>query len=160
MAQVIITDQQAVADHWSMWVRTVIVGAVTGIIFYELTLIIGRYIIDPIVCRNIINAALCTDSTPLAGNIATILVGVVGLVAMVRMNIARPIITAVASAALLWQLASWTEGLFWLEALLWTAILYAGAYSLFGWIIRHEKLWVTITVSILIVLIVRIAVIL
>jgi hypothetical protein len=143
-----------------MWVRTIIVGAVTGIIFYELTLIIGRYIIDPVACRQVINAALCTDSTPMAGNIATILVAVVGVVAMVRMNIARPIITGVAAAALLWDLASWTEGLFWLEAIAWTAILYAGAYSLFGWIIRHEKLWVTLALSALIVLVIRIALVL
>jgi len=160
VAQVIITDQSTVADHWSMWVRTIIVGAVTGIVFYELTLIIGRYIIDPLVCRQIINAALCTDSTPLAGNISAILVAVVGVVAMVRMNIARPIIIGVASAALLWNLATWTEGLYWTEALVWSAILYAAAYSLFGWIIRHEKLWVTLSVSVLIVLIVRIALVL
>jgi hypothetical protein len=160
MAQVIIVDQQAVAESYAMWVRTIILGAVTGLLFWILTVIVARYIVDPIVCGRFFNAALCTDSTPLSGNIATIFAATVGVIAMVRMGAARPIVVAVASAALLWNLSTWTDGLFWLEAVAWSVILYAAVYALFSWITRYATLWVTALVSVLIVLIIRIALVL
>lgn len=160
MAQVIIVNQQAVAESYAMWVRTIILGAVTGLLFWILTIIIGHYIVDPIVCGRFFNAALCTDSIPLSGNIATIFAASVGVIAMVRMGAARPIIVAVASAALLWNLSTWTDGLFWLEAVAWSVILYAAVYALFSWITRYATLWVTALVSVLIVLIIRIALVL
>jgi hypothetical protein len=160
MAQVIIVDQQAVAESYAMWVRTIILGAVTGLLFWILTVIVACYIVDPIVCGRFFNAALCTDSTPLSGNIATIFAATVGVIAMVRMGAARPIVVAVASAALLWNLSTWTDGLFWLEAVAWSVILYAAVYALFSWITRYATLWVTALVSVLIVLIIRIALVL
>jgi hypothetical protein len=160
MAQVIITDQQAVAESYAMWVRTIVLGAVTGLIFWLLTLIVGHYIVDPIVCGRFFNAALCTDSTPLSGNIATIFAATAGVIAMVRIGAARPIIVAVASAALLWDLAAWTDGLFWLEAVVWSIVLYAAVFALFSWITRYAALWVTAVVSLLIVIIIRIALVL
>ena len=160
MAQVIITDQQAVAESYSMWVRTIILGAVTGFIFWLLTIIVARYIVDPLACGRLFNAAVCVDSTPLAGNIAAILAAIVGLISMVRIAAARPIVIAVATAALLWDLGAWTDGLFWLEAVSWSIILYAAAYALFSWITRSANLLMTVVISLLIVLIIRIAVVL
>jgi len=160
MAQVIITDQQAVAESYAMWVRTIILGAVTGLIFWLLTIIVARYVIDPLACGRAFNAALCVDSTPLAGNIAAILAAVVSVIAMVRIGAARPIVIAVATAALLWDLGAWTDGLFWLEAVAWSVILYAAVFALFAWITRYANLLITIILSVLIVLIIRIALVL
>lgn len=157
MAQVVIVDQQAVAESYAMWIRTILLGAVTGLIFWLLTLIVGRYIVDPIVCGRFFNAALCNDSTSLSGNIATIFAATVGVIAMVRIGAARPIIVAVAAAALLWDLAAWTNGLFWLEAATWSIFLYAAVYALFSWVTRYASLLVTAVLSLLIVLVIRIA---
>lgn len=160
MAQVIITDQQAVAESYAMWVRTIILGAVTGLIFWLFTIIVAHYVIDPLACGRQFNANICVDSTPLAGNIAAILTAVVGVIAMVRISAARPIVIAVAAAALLWNLGAWTNGLFWLEAVAWSVVLYAATYALFAWITRYANLWITIALSLLIVFIIRIALVL
>lgn len=160
MAQIIITDQQALAESYAVWARTIVLGAVTGIIFWLLTVIVAKYIIDPLACGRAFNAALCVDSKPLAGNIAAILAGVFGVIAMVRIGAARPIVIAVATAALLWDLGTWTDGLFWLEAVVWSIVLYAGVYALFAWITRYANLLVTLILSVLIVLIIRIALVL
>ncbi|MDB5160243.1 MAG: rane protein of unknown function [Candidatus Saccharibacteria bacterium] len=160
MAQVIITDQQVISTSWREWGRTIVFGAITGLIFWLLTILLQRYIIDPLVCRQIVNATLCANSTPLAGNIAAILTGAVAVIFMVRAGIARPIILAVATAALLWDLAAWTNGLFWLEAVVWSIVLYALTYALFAWITRYATLWVTVVLSLLIVVIIRIALVL
>jgi len=160
MAQVIITDQRVVSAGWAAWGRTVAIGAVTGIIFWLLTLLIAHYVVEPLTCRQIVDASMCTNATPLAGTIATILAAVIAIGLMIRLRIARPIITAVATAALLWNLASWTAGLFWLEALGWSVLLYLLTFALFGWITRYITLWVTIVLSLLIVVVLRIALIL
>lgn len=160
MAQVIITDQQAIAESYTMWVRTIILGAVTGLIFWLFSIIVARYIIDPLACGRAFDAVICTDSAPLAGNIAAILAAVVGVISMVRISAARPIIIAVATAALLWNLGTWIDGLFWLQAVVWSIVLYALVYALFAWITRYASLWVTVVISLLIVLIIRIALVL
>lgn len=139
-----------------MWVRTIVLGAAIGLVFWILTVLIGRYVIEPLACGQVVNAALCADPKPLAGNIAAILVAVLGVIAMVRIGAARPIIVAVATAAILWQLGAWMSGLFWLEAIAWSVIIYALAYALFAWITRHALLWVTIVVSLVIVIFIRI----
>ena len=157
MAQVIIEDREAIARTWVMWGRTIALGAVIGLIFWLVTLLIGRFVVEPLACRQIVNAAMCTNATPLAGNIAAILVAVLAIVGMVRMGVARPIIIAAASAAVLWNLSTWTMGLFWIEAIIWSALLYALSYALFGWITRYMTLWVTIVISLIIVVIIRIA---
>jgi hypothetical protein len=143
-----------------MWVRTIVLGAVTGLIFWLLTILIANYVINPLACGRLFNATLCVDPTPVAGTIAAILAAVVGVISMVRIGAARPIIIAVASAALLWDLGAWTDGLFWLEAVAWSIVLYAAVYALFAWITRYANLWIVVTTSVLIVLIIRIALVL
>jgi len=157
MAQVIIEDQSVLSRTWVTWGRTIALGAALGLIFWILTVLLGRYVVEPLVCKDLVDAAVCVDAVPVAGKIATILVAVLGVIAMVRVRIARPIIIAVATAGLLWNLAGWTQGLFWLESIIWSVLLYALCFALFAWITRYVTLWVTIAVSLAIVLIIRIA---
>jgi hypothetical protein len=160
MARVIITDQQVINTSWREWGRIIVFGATTGLIFWLLTILLQRYVVDPIVCKQALNATLCSNSTPISGNIAAILTAVAAIIFMVRAGIARPVVIAVATAALLWDLAAWTDGLFWLEAVVWSIVLYALTYALFSWITRYATLWVTIVLSLLIVVIIRIALVL
>lgn len=160
MAQVIITDQQANAESLAMWVRTIVLGALLGILFWLLSTLIGHYVIEPLYCRQALNATLCTNSTEISGNIAAVLVAVAGVIAMVRIGAARPIVIAVATAALLWDLAAWTQGLFWLEAIAWGVLLYGLTFALFAWITRYASLLVTLIITVLIVIIIRIALVL
>lgn len=156
MAQVIIEDFQFVGRSWVWWIRTALIGVAIGLTFWILTTLIGHYVIEPLACKQVSSAATCINANSLAGNIATILVAVIAIVGMVRMRIARPIVIAVASAAVLWDLAAWTQGLFWLEAIGWSVLLYGVVFGLFAWITRYATLWVTLVLSLVVVLIVRI----
>lgn len=160
MAQVIITDEQQNAESMRTWARTAVLGALAGLLFWLIALLLGHYVIEPLTCGQNMNAAVCSNATPLAGNIAAVLVAVAGIVAMVRLRAARPIVIAAASAALLWDLAFWTQGLFWLEAIGWSVLVYALSYALFAWITRYASVWVTIVLSLLLVVIIRIALVL
>lgn len=156
----VVADEQLVDRTWIIWLRTLGIGAGLGIVFWLLTLLLGHYVIEPLACRDITNAGLCLNSTELAGNIAAILTAAAGIIILVRTGVFRPIILAVATAVLLWSLAGLTLGLFWGEALLWSILLYAFSYGLFAWIARYPRLWVSIAISVLIVLIIRIALVL
>lgn len=156
----VLGDSQTVVRTWQPWLQVIAVGAGVGILQWLLTVLIGNYIVEPLACRDLTDATFCTNATPLAGTISTILVAVAGTIALVRLGVARPIILSVATGALLWDLSGWTEGLLWIEALAWSLWLYVMCYVLFAWIARYTRLWVVIVLSVLIVAIIRIALVL
>jgi hypothetical protein len=145
---------------WQAWLRIVLVGAVVGVVVWILTLLIGKYIIEPFTCREIANVAQCVNAASIAGNIAAVLSALLALFALVRMNIAQPVIIAVGSAALLWDLAAWTNGLFWVESIAWAIVLWALSFGLFAWITRYTRMVPAIIVAFIVVVIIRIALIL
>lgn len=159
MAQVMTGDT---VDYrpWLPWVRLIGVGAGLGLVFWLLTLLLGRYVVEPITCRQIAEASLCTNATALAGNLAAIFTALIGAIVLVRLRMLRPLIAPVATAALLWELGAWTLGLGSVETIFWSIFLYATSYLLFTWISKYTQLWVAIAISALIVLIVRIALVL
>ena len=159
MAQV-YAEQEHTVPTWVPWARVLLIGAGLGLVFWLLTLLLNRYVIEPLVCRDVTQAALCVNSASISGNIATIFTALVGVFVLLRVGIPRPIIIGVASGALLWSLAGLSLGLFWVESLVWSIVLYAATYLLFTWIARYTNLWVVITISVLIILIIRIALIL
>lgn len=161
MAKVIVEKEQTVVvQTWQPWVRVIVIGLAIGFVAWVLTSLLARYVIEPLTCRDVANAAMCLNAVPVAGNVAAIIAGLLGTLVLVRMGIARPIVLAIASAALLWDVAAWTAGLHWFETILWTILLYALSYLLFAWIARYARLWVVLAVSILIVVIIRIALVL
>lgn len=161
MAKVIVEKEQTVVvQTWQPWVRVVVIGLAIGFVAWVLTSLLARYVIEPLTCRDVANAAMCLNAVPVAGNVSAIIAGLLGTLVLVRMGIARPIVLAIASAALLWDVAAWTAGLHWFETILWTILLYTLSYLLFAWIARYARLWVVLAVSILIVVIIRIALVL
>lgn len=159
MPQVIV-DEEIFSRSWVAWVRTIAFGVAVGIVFWLLTLLLDRYVIEPLACRQVANAGICLTSDALSGNIAALLAGALAVLGLVRWGVVRPIIIAVATIALLWDLASWTAGLPAWEVMLWSAGLYGVSYGLFAWIARYASLWVGVVISILVVLIIRISVLL
>lgn len=156
----VIAEQEYSDRTWVVWLRTIAIGGALGLIFWILTSLLANYVIEPLACRDLTNASVCSNASSLSGNIATIFTGLIGVIVMVRMGIYRPIILAIASAALLWNLAALTQGLHWAETIAWSIASYALTYGLFAWIARYALLWAVIVLSVLIVLIVRIALVL
>jgi len=160
MAQVIVDERTVVVKPWWARVRIVFTGAVLGLIWWVLTALIRIYIIEPIACRDLSNAATCVDSFGVAGNIATIVVAILGAFALVRTLQPRPIIIAVAAATVLWGLGQYLNGLSWYEAILWSVVLYAATYVLFGLVARIVWFPAAVITAIVTVAVVRILLIL
>lgn len=156
MAKVIVDERTVVVKPWWARVRIVFTGALLGLIWWVLTALLRFYVIEPIACRDLANAATCVDSLGVAGSIATVLVALIGAFLLVRTLQPRPIIIAVASAVVLWSLAYYFTGLAWYEAILWSILLYAVTYVLFGLIARIVWMPAAIMTAVVTALVIRI----
>jgi hypothetical protein len=156
----VVEDTYTVNHTLLAWVRLIGFGAIVGVAYWVVTLIIGRYVVEPWACRDLASAAVCLAPEVLAGKISTVLVATGAIFGMIRLRVVRPIIVAVASAVLLWELSAILSGLFWLETLAWSVLLYAISYALFGWIARAWSVLVAIIVAVVAAVVIRIAVML
>ena len=142
MAKVIKSDTepQSINSSYSLW-RVTLVGAISGFIYWALAPFIGNYI----------------QSAETAGNIATILVAVFGLMIMLRYHMAQSIVIATATGVTLWGLAQLTRGLSWAEAAIWSVFLYGLAYALYSWMARYIKPIPVLTAMLIIIIAVRVS---
>jgi len=161
MAKLILDETQprAVSLSYSWWMMALI-GAALGVLYWVLTLLVGHFIIDPLFCSDAVRASTCSSSVEISGNVAGILVATIGLGILVRLNVLRPLIVAIATAAILWGLASWTDGLGWAEVVAWSVLLYALCYVLFSWISRYARSVPVLVAVVAIVMIARIVLVL
>ncbi len=141
MAKVIKTEtkSQTIGASYS-FLLMLLIGLLTGALFWCLTLAIEHYVIDPVYCRSNINPSVCMNGESVSGNIASILAGLFAVMAMVRFSLARPLLVALASVFALWGLTDLLQGLNWGEAIAWSILLYALAYVLFSWAARYTKI--------------------
>jgi hypothetical protein len=107
-------------------------------------------------CRNLSSATTCVNGLGVAGDIATVLVAILGVFVLIRTLQPRPIIIAVAAAIVLWSLGYYVTGLAWYEALLWAILLYAATYALFGLIARIVWLPGAIITAFVVAVVIRI----
>lgn len=158
MAKVVAEQTRVVVQsEWQEWVKIIGTGAGVGLLVYLIGLLIGQYIVEPFMCRNVVDLASCADASVLAGRISSVLLAVAAIFALIKLTVARPLIVAVSAVAVLWDLSLWTAGLVWFEALAWSVVLYALSYALFGWIARHAHLIVSLVTALIVIIVIRLA---
>ncbi len=156
MAKVITDNQTVIVQPWWAKARIVLTGAGLGLGWWILTTLLKNYIVEPLACRDLSTATACVDSLGVAGNIATVLIAVVGVLVLIRALHPRPILIAIAAGALLWGLGYYATGLVWYETLMWAIVLHALAYWLFSLIARIRWLVGALVVTAITVLVIRI----
>lgn len=129
-----------------------ILGAVVGALVMGASVLLEQYFVTAVFCRSADSFALCADGGSLAYNIATVLVGIVGAVGLVKMSVYRPLLVVIAAAATLWSANMWLGVLPWPEMLAWLAGLYAITYVLYAWVLRITNF--VLAFAILVVLII------
>lgn len=158
MAKVIQDERSVVVEPWWAKGRIVYIGLSLGLLWWILTALLSRYVIEPLACRNLSSATACIDAQGVAGNITMILVAVIGVAILVRSIQPRPIIIALGTAVILWGLGSMLGGLAWWAVLLWTLFLFASSYSLFSLVARIRWLWVSLVVAVVLAVGIRLVV--
>ena len=134
-------------------VRVALLGAILGVIGWSLSELLNKYVIEALFCHNQSTTSLCLNSEVVSGNIALVIVAVVGIAGLVRLGVYRPMLVALAVVACLWSISGWLTGLTWYEALGWTALVYMVAYLAFAWLVRPRN-FVVVIMSLLTVIVV------
>lgn len=114
--------------------RIAVLGAIMGVTYLLFYLILRSFL-----------------TVDLAGNIALILIAIIGTTIMIWQKMVQPLIVAISVSAALWGLAGWFDGLGWFEIISWNIILFAIAYVLFTGAIRYLRLVFSLMLIVLIV---------
>lgn len=143
MAKVVSSniDSQPVSKFSPVW-HIILMGAILGLLYCGLTFYLSKFV-------GLISAA---------GDIATIIVATIGIIIMLNLGMARPLLIAVASAISLWGLSKLTDGLGWFEVVVWSVLVYGLAYFLFSWLTRYKKITPILIAIVIIVVIVRLTI--
>lgn len=115
--------------------RIALVGAIVGVAAWGLTFLLERFVLNALFCGDQA-AEACVNITTYAGNISAIVVAIIGVVALVKMGVYRPLLIALGAIISLWGLAAWLQPLGFVEQLAWTVVLYVLLYSVYAWIAR------------------------
>lgn len=155
MAKVIQNEFQIVAEPWWAKARIAFIGLGAGLSWWIVASLLKRYVVEPLACRDLSNASACVDSFGVAGSIAALLIAIAGVFVLIRAFQPRPIIIAVSAAILLWDLGSMMSGLSWWVTLLWSLLIYTIVYALFGLTARFRSIVVSIFVSLIVLVGIR-----
>lgn len=135
-------------------IKVAVTGLVLGVLTWGLTVLLERFVLRALFCGDP-SAAACVNVTTYAGNIAAVIVAVIGVVALVRLSIFRPLLIVLGGAISLWGMAAWLQNLSMVEQVLWSALLYALLYSLYAWVARIRHAVVVLIVFALVALATR-----
>lgn len=152
MAQVDIikTDRDGLSATYP-WLWLVLAGAGVGLFVWLVGSLLNYFVTDPLFCRSLSTAGFCTRSGAIAFNVATVLGVIVGIFALFRSAVSRPLLVTVAAAVSLWTANQWVNGLSWWESLLWLVLLYTISYLIYAWITRILRAWVAVLLLVMVV---------
>jgi hypothetical protein len=103
--------------------RTVLVGAVLGVMHLGLVLIFKMFF-----------------SLVVAGDLAMVLISLIGIVFMIWQKISHPLILPIAVSTILWGISDWSNGLSWTEVVIWNVALFALSYLLILLVVRYNRM--------------------
>lgn len=136
-------------------VRVALLGLGLGVVAWILAMVLGNFVIKPVLCPTTGDASMCGSTDVIAGNIGLVLVSVAGMLGLVRLGVYRPLLIAIAGVLTLWGLGGWLSGIVWYEALGWAALIYMITYVAYAWLVRPRNFIVVIAVLAILVILVR-----
>lgn len=150
MADYIAESQPSIIEmNIKVFLRVVVAGLVVGLATWLLTYLLERFILQAIFCGGN-QAANCSNSAVYAGNIAAVIMAIVGLTVLVKLSVFRPLLIVLATMVSLWGMAGWLSGLTLFETIVFSALLYAACYAAYTWLARIRNAVVMVIVVVLV----------
>ena len=138
-------------------IQSFAIGLLVGGLVYVSALALDKYAFQPLFCQAA-DSTYCSV-TPVASIVITSLVfHFLGLLALIRANVLRPLLVVLASLVSLAGFHEWLTDMSWWLASLLAAVLMAFAYLYFTWINRMAQFPVALGLTLLSVVIIRILV--
>lgn len=150
--QTIERHQSAAPTDIKKMLVTALIGAIVGAIAWGGGFLMSRFIIEPVFCATPDSASICAVRDVTAFNIAVVLASFVGLLAMVRVRVYRPLLISIAAAVTIWGLVAWLAGEPWYIRLLAAAGISALAYAFYGWVAQLRSFIVALIITSVVVI--------
>ncbi len=136
--------------------RAFFVGALVGVVSMGMFYALNHFIFSAALCRTGVEG--CTNAPVYSGIIATVVGVIVGIVALAKAGIYRPLPAAIAAGVAMWGVYGLMGNAIWYWGLLIGTILFALAYMLFAWLSRIRSFIISIIVLIAIVIVIRLVI--
>lgn len=152
MVQVVERDQQKVISPGLRIVRMAVFGLVAGVLFWVAYAAINHSLITPLACGGqYFSGDVCLNASLISGNIGVIFIGIISIASLIMLKEVRPLIISIPTVILLWPIGAWVEGLFWLEALSWSMLMFTACIMLFWLVAKIPQLVFSVGLSVLLV---------
>ncbi len=135
-------------------IRAIISGMGVGLVTAGAMHLLNTFIFSAVLCRPQ-SVSDCAQAPTYAMIVAMVLGAIVGLVALARLRIYRPLLVVLAATIALWGLASVLSPLAWYWDIICSIVLFGLAYGLFAWLARIRNFIMSLVVTIVVVVIVR-----
>ncbi len=130
------------------------IGLAVGVTVYVLMYLLNTFVFGSVLCRPQ-SAASCNDAPGYAMVVAMILGAIGGLAGLAQARVYRPLVVVLAATISLWGLQGIMQNVAWYWAVLVMAGLFGVTYALFTWIMRLRSFVLTLVVTIVLVVLIR-----
>lgn len=137
-------------------VTTLIGGAIIGAIVVALYLLLNHLVFTAVLCRPQAPAD-CSQAPTYAMIVAQVIGVIAGIGMLVRLRVYRPLLVVLATLISLWTLQTLIAPLPWYFSVLAAAVLFGLSYALFAWIARIRSFILALVITVVLVVITRIA---
>lgn len=137
-------------------IATLTVGAIVGIILVGVYYLLNQFVFGSVLCRSG-NDASCASAPSYSMAVSLVLSVVIGLIGLVQIRSYRPLLIVLAIAVSFWGYQVLIAGLAWWWGILVGAVLFALSYLLFAWFARIRSFALSLILTILLVIFIRIA---
>lgn len=141
---------------WKTLLGIASVGAGVGLLTWLVNLLFQSVLIEPVFCRSADSFQACANGGTISIVIATILTNILGLIALVRLRVYRPLLVVIASIVTLFGVHVWTGAMSWYEATAWYALIYAISYALYAWLARTLSFAITLIALVIVIVLFRV----
>jgi hypothetical protein len=127
------------------------IGLLIGLIVWGIGSAVNQYVLQVFFCPD----AACTETTPYALAIGSVVGAALGLFGLIKQRVLRPLLVAAAGMAALWNVPPLLEELPVYGVIIAMALLYAGMYALFAWLARLRSIYVVLVLFVILIVAVR-----
>lgn len=130
------------------------VGLLVGFLVHVGTIGLQQYALEPLFCQQD-NSQYCSNSAQVSSTLSILIFHFLGLVALVRLGVMRPLLVVLASVFTLLGVYMWLDGLTWWVGGLYSAMLVGVSYLFYTWINRMSQFPIALGLTIAGVIIAR-----
>ena len=135
-------------------VSVALTGAGVGVVVWLLALLLGNYVLNPILCHGS-QAMKCVPASQYGEMFASVIGAGAGLFFLVRLQVFRPLLVVLAAIVSLWGLVSIADLMPWYGVLLSCAALYMLSYLAFTWLARLRSFGLVAVLFVVLIVAVR-----